>query len=235
MSLPERTDLVTALRAVPGVADVALVHDEDPPQPGDAGTLRLELDAGADEVAVATQVNQLLRQDFGLGVDSSRIQLLEESETPARRLASVPDGRPFTTTEAEVVTRGGRLLIQRMQLVSAAPGVSAAVTLAMNGQTFVGEVDGPAAASSVHRSVAEATLRAVESFAAGLVRLHLERIEVVDVDEDQMVLAVVTLTSTLGTERLIGVSAVREDVRQAVIRASLDAINRRLEAVLSAE
>lgn len=234
MSLPERTDLVTALRAVPGVADVELVHEQDPPMPGDAGTLRLDLEPGADEVAVATQVNQLLRQDFGLGVDSSRIQLLEEADTAPRRLASVPDARPFTTTEAQVVTRGGRLLIQRMQLVSAAPGVSAAVTLAMNGTTFVGESDGAAAAASVHRSVADATLQAVQTFAGGLARMHLERIEVVEVGEDQMVVAVVTMSSALGSERLVGVSAVREDVRQAVIRATLDAINRRLEAVLSA-
>jgi len=233
VSLPERTDLVTALRAVPGVADVELLHEQEPPVPGDAGTLRLDLEAGADEVAVATQVNQLLRQDFGLGVDSGRIQLLEESDNAPRRLAAVPD-RPFTTTEAQVVTKGGRLLIQRMQLVSAAPGVSAAVTLAMNGQTFVGEADGAAASASVHRSVADATLQAVQSFAGGLARMHLERVEVVEVGEDQMVLSVVTMSSALGSERLVGVSAVREDVRQAVIRATLDAINRRLEAVLSA-
>jgi len=75
---------------------------------------------------------------------------------------------------------------------------------------------------------------AVQSFAGGLARMHLERVEVVEVGEDQMVLSVVTMSSALGSERLVGVSAVREDVRQAVIRATLDAINRRLEAVLSA-
>ena len=41
------------------------------------------------------------------------------------------------------------------------------------------------------------------------------------------------MSSSFGTERLIGTSAVREDVRQAVIRATLDALNRRLEAVLT--
>lgn len=241
VSLPERTDLVTALRAVDGVADVELVHDEDPALPGDAGTLRLDLEPGADEVAVATQVNQLLRQDFGLGVDSSRIQLLEDSDSPPpRRLSSVPpveESHAFTTTQVPVVAQGAegrRLLIQRMQLVSSAPGVSAAVTLAMDGQTFVGEVEGAAAANSVHRSVAEATLQAVVAFAAGRVRLHLERIEIVEIGEDQMVIAVVTISSALGADRLVGVSAVREDVRQAVIRSVLDAVNRRLGAVLAA-
>ena len=48
-------------------------------------------------------------------------------------------------------------------------------------------------------------------------------------------LSVVSMHSALGSERLIGASAVREDVRQAVIRATLDSLNRRLEAVLANE
>jgi hypothetical protein len=36
-----------------------------------------------------------------------------------------------------------------------------------------------------------------------------------------------------GSERLTGAAAVREDIRQAVIRATLDALNRRLEPLLS--
>jgi hypothetical protein len=42
-----------------------------------------------------------------------------------------------------------------------------------------------------------------------------------------------TLLTNRGTERLTGAAGVREDVRQAVIRATLDALNRRLEMILS--
>jgi hypothetical protein len=41
------------------------------------------------------------------------------------------------------------------------------------------------------------------------------------------------MLSSRGTERLTGAAAVREDVRQAVIRATLDALNRRLESLLA--
>lgn len=252
VSVAQRNDLVTALRAVPGVADVELLHAPEPgagqpgvdqagengTDPSDAGTLRLSLEPGADEVAVATRVNQLLRHEFGLGVDAGRVQLLEEAE-PARPLRAVPaaDGigrlaAGTATAELAMVASGGRMLIQRMQLVSAAPGVTAAVTLAVGGHAVVGEADGAASPGSVHRSVAEATLRAVEAVADGRARFHLERVEVAPLGDDQVVLCVVSMTSAGGTDRLIGTSAVREDVRQAVIRATLDAINRRLEAVL---
>src|SRR3954469_13432728 len=72
-------DIVAALRAVPGVADADLEPDSDGTGPG---TLRLGLLPGVDEVAVATSVGRLLREQFGLGVDAERVQLIEDSEVP---------------------------------------------------------------------------------------------------------------------------------------------------------
>jgi hypothetical protein len=42
----------------------------------------------------------------------------------------------------------------------------------------------------------------------------------------------VAMITKHGSERLTGVSSVREDARQAVIRATLNAINRRIETYL---
>jgi len=41
------------------------------------------------------------------------------------------------------------------------------------------------------------------------------------------------MLSAKGTERLTGAAAVREDVRQSVIRATLDALNRGFETLLA--
>ena len=68
--------LLDALRAVPGVAAADLEPDE---RPEGAGTLRLQLAPGADEIAVATSVNRVLREQFGLAVDAGRVQVVEES------------------------------------------------------------------------------------------------------------------------------------------------------------
>jgi hypothetical protein len=50
---------------------------------------------------------------------------------------------------------------------------------------------------------------------------------------ERTVLVSLTLLTSKGTERLTGAAGVREDVRQAVIRATLDALNRRLEMLLT--
>jgi hypothetical protein len=129
-------------------------------------------------------------------------------------------------------TRPPRILIQRMQLVSAGLGVTTSVALSWLGQAYLGESSAAATPTSVHRSVATATLRALEEVVGTAARFELEQLEMNQLGPDRAVVVVVAMLTKLGSERLTGVSGVREDVRQAVIRATLDALNRRLESLL---
>ncbi|HEX6921127.1 MAG TPA: hypothetical protein VF314_12955 [Actinomycetes bacterium] len=240
MTVSDHRELVGALLAVEGVADAAVEPDPDGAGPG---TLRLQLAPGADEVAVAGAVNRLLRARFGLAVDADRVRVLEESvpapeapeapEAPAPPVesASAPadDAPPLPAVR---VTRPGRVVIERVQMLSVGLGVVATVSLSLDGSIHVGESDGAATPTSVHRTVADATLRAVERFVGGRVRFEVEHVELTSSGEDRTALVVVTMLTDRGSERLSGASVVREDVRQAVIRATLAAINRRLEVLL---
>lgn len=280
--MSSQATLLDALRAVPGVAAADLEPDD---RPEGAGTLRLQLAPGADEIAVATSVNRVLREQFGLAVDAGRVQVVEESvplapepsaaaaqplatslpsslptplpDLPVRpTLTAVPGYREpesaavtemagavnddVVTSEADEdltpqlieSTRPPRILIQRMQLVSAGLGVTTSVALSWLGDAFVGESSAAATPTSVHRSVATATLRALEEVVGSAARFELEQLEINQLGPDRAVVVVVAMLTKLGSERLTGVSVVREDVRQAVIRATLDALNRRLESLL---
>ncbi len=358
-------DVVAALRAVDGVADASITPDR---RLGGAGTLHLALVPGADEVAVATAVNRILREHFGLAVDTDNVSVVDETapvrltsvpplpdepddsepaevalyvpepdepdfvepqiyqppmpepepelprepepepepeqfappiyvppvyaapspaqayvpsppgvsdwasgsplfapaeespessgagsgdldavgddpqpepliSTPAPTPASTPAPRPVaskTTSRAaaadEAAPRGPRLLIERMQLVAADLGVETEVTLGFDGDRWTGKADGAATPSSVHRAVAAATLRAVEQCVGGVMRLELEHLETPPMGNDRAVVVEISMITRRGAERLTGVSSIREDVRQAVIRATLDALNRRLES-----
>lgn len=275
-------DVVTALRAVPGVADASITPDR---RLGGAGTLHLTLVPGANEVTVAHAVNQVLREHFGLAVDTANISVVDE--TSPVRLSAVPEDpvlpRPMAPTfgppqaapdpavpavsglsavpglvedelDAEEppeeqatpesledapessapvpAGRGPRLLIERMQLVAADLGVETEVTLGLKGDSWTGHADSAATPSAVHRAVAAATLDAVQQCVDRAMRLELEHLEVPALGSERAVVVEVSLVTRRGAERLTGVSAVRDDVRQAVIRATLDALNRRLESVL---
>ena len=214
----DTTNIVAALKAVPGVADADLEPDADGDGPG---TLRLGLLPGVDEVAVATSVGRLLREQFGLGVDAERVQLIEDSEP----VIEVPAQR-----EEE---RNPRPSIKRMHLVSSGLDITATVTLTHHDRSCVGECTGTATQSGVQRAVATATLRSVEGLLDNKVRFELEHVEVTPTGRDRTALVAITMLSNAGGEKLTGAAVVREDARQAVIRATLDAVNRRVERLLA--
>jgi hypothetical protein len=216
----DNSELIAALRAVPGVSDADVQPDAD----GGLGTLRLDLEAGVDEAAVASSVGRLLREQFGLGVDADRVQVVEDAvvEGAPPLVASLPEQRSHA-----------RPAIARMHLVSSGLDVTASVTLSSGESTATGEARGAASQTGVHRAVATATLRAVEQLVEGQLRLELDHLEVTPMGTERTVVIALTLLTSRGAERLTGAAAVREDVRQAVIRATLDALNRRLEMLLT--
>ena len=269
----DRAALVAALKAVQGVADA----DVDPDEQGGLGTLRLDLEAGVDETAVADQVSRVLREQFGLGVDADRVELVEvspappppvppvakapevkapevrapEVKAPEVKAPEVKEEEPPVARAAAEATSGveavaeqrsitlpvprasNRPSIAKIHLVSEGLDVTATVTLSGAGRIAVGEARGLASQSGVHKAVATATLRAVEELVGGSVRVELEHLEVTTMGHEKTVVVLLTLLTAQGSEPLTGAAAVRDDVRQAVIRATLDALNRRLEILLT--
>jgi hypothetical protein len=253
MTISDHRDLVAALLGVPGVAAAAVE-----PLGGGPGTLRLQLVSGADEVDVAGAVNRLLRSRFGLAVDADRVRVLEGSGPASTGLAGTPVERPNghhtpsepppapePAAEADpgpapapapvMLSSTGRLLIERVQLVSAGLGVSVSVTLRSGVRAVVGEAEGAATALALNRTVAEATLRAVESVIGPDVRFFVEHVELAATGDERTALVVLSMLTDRATQRLSGASVVREDVRQAVIRAVLAAVNRRVEPMLAGD
>lgn len=212
MTVADHADLVAALRHVPGVAEA----DVEPDGAGGVGLLRLGLSPGVDEVQVATRVGRLLREQFGLGVDADRVQLIEDAAI--RGLPVQPDAR--------------RPVISRMHLVSSGLAVTAQVSLSYHDRTVTGESGGTATQTGVNRAVATASLHALEELLGGKARFEVDHVEVAPVGRERTVLVSVTMVSGSGTDRLTGSAVVREDVRQAVIRAALDSVNRRLGPLL---
>ncbi|MDQ6649198.1 MAG: hypothetical protein M3Z02_03655 [Actinomycetota bacterium] len=229
MTVTDYDEIVAALRAVPGVAEADVQPDHEG---GGMGLLRLGLRPGVDEVAVATTVGRLLRERFGLGVDAERVQLIEDTAGLVEQMPAEPMDDAGDAVDADTGSLLARPSIQRMHLASAGLDITASVSLGHGGRSATGEATGTATQTGVQRAVASATLRAAEALTGDSVRFELDHLEVTSMGHDRTVVIAVTLLSSSGSERLTGAAGVREDVRQAVIRASLDAVNRRLQALL---
>lgn len=143
------------------------------------------------------------------------------------------NGADHSAVPDVTLARPSRLSIERVQLVSAGLGTDVTVTLALDGRTFDGEAEGAATQTALLRSVAAATLRAVEQITDATIRFEVEHVEIARAGAIETALVVVTMLTGRSTERLSGASVVRQDTREAVIRAVLAALNRRMEPLLA--
>jgi len=142
---------------------------------------------------------------------------------------------PTEPTEPEANEVAGRLVVERVQLVSAGLATSVIVSLSSGQRAFEGAAEGTSTADSLNRAVAVATLRAVEAFVPGVARFDLDHVEVTETGTDRTAVVVVTMVTERASQRLAGASVVRDDTGQGVIRAVLAAVNRRLGAVVVQE
>jgi hypothetical protein len=145
----------------------------------------------------------------------------------------VANGVAHSAAPTVSLTRPIRLTIDSVQLVSAGLGATVSVTLGLDGLSFEGAAEGAATQTGLLRSVASATLRSVERITDGSARFEVEHVEIARTGTDQTALVVITMVTGRSTQRLSGASVVREDARQAVIRAVLAALNRRIEPLLA--
>lgn len=150
------------------------------------------------------------------------------ADPPDTAAAGTPSGAGPAAPPVGVPLAHRRLVIERVQLVSADLGVTVSVGLRSGERSYAGESEGAATTSALLRSIAAATLRAVEQVVAGAARFDVEHVEIASTGEEQTALVVVSMVTARGNQRLSGASVVRDDARQAVIRAVLAAVNRRL-------
>jgi hypothetical protein len=107
------------------------------------------------------------------------------------------------------------------------------VTLAWQNGEHVGSASGPAAASARLRLVGEATLQAMESIFTDTPPLALDAIGTAGVGMRTALIAVIVFAGKNGEELVVGSALSSGDHDEAAVKAVLDALNRRLPALVS--
>jgi hypothetical protein len=102
------------------------------------------------------------------------------------------------------------------------------IVLEHNGEVFEGIDEGPASKIGRIRLVALATLNAVEKMVPDTYTFALEDITAINLGKDMAVITLIAILGIEGYDTYAGCALVREDERESIVRAVLDAVNRRL-------
>ena len=97
----------------------------------------------------------------------------------------------------------------------------------------MGRASGPAVDRHILRGAAEATVDAVGVLVGKDARVVVESASIEDTGTCRVAVVVVLMLTQDGAEQLAGAAPVDADRRQAIVHATLQALNRRLESMLA--
>jgi len=191
---------------------------------------RTDADGEADVVDLATEIDGLLAELDRLSGRTFHADVLAAAARhPAG--AALPEPR---SEDVPPAPEDYRLGIVRLSVVSDHRRVQAAVTLLGPEGEVRATAESTAGDHHALEAVALATLRAVAELAECEDGFRVVAVSTPQVGDHDVAVVQVECMQDGRLERLTGASEVRDDVHQAVIRATLDAVNRRLRLLAPA-
>lgn len=167
-------------------------------------------------------IESTLMASFGINVDHKKISVAQLGRAVADEV----------TKPASAEEPAGDVMM-RPKIVSINASVTglsagATVTLEIGANKYVGSADGPASQSGRLRMLALAALDALEQWSGEMVNFALEDVAIVQLGHEKVAVACIVLVTNFGEQTFTGSSLVRHNEKDAIVRATLDALNRRI-------
>jgi len=131
-------------------------------------------------------------------------------------------------TDEMVDYKNVRLRIHGIKYSSEGNKADVKVILSKDEEMFEGNATGPASTLNKFRLIGEATLRALENFIGGDHYFILEDLNIMRIARCDVMVTAINHISSKNEELLIGTCIVKKDEGEAVVKAVLDSVNRKL-------
>lgn len=158
---------------------------------------------------ITRDVQSALAARFGRNID---YRLISIAQIPGK---SFPGGR-------------ARLIFNEISLVKGKERTSAAVTLSDGSETFTGTASALSERGEINRMICQATLEAVEKYMDNDLELSVSDVRLFELGGENAAAVHIVAKKEDRLEHLIGSAFLDDDAGMAVVKATLDALNRRI-------
>lgn len=200
------SEIEATLLQIPGVRAARMITDPD------GKPVEVHIVAGTEKAPkqIVRDIQTVSVAHFGIQLDHRIVSVVQ-----------FPEAKVTTAAETRPSIEG---------IATEVSGTSAQVTVTLRkrGATVTGEASGANSKESLLRLAAAAALDALEKLLADGTRFSLEHVAVQRSGAGDIALATLTLTGSPGAMSLSGSAMVTGLPTEAVVRAALDALNRRL-------
>lgn len=127
-----------------------------------------------------------------------------------------------------VMQRDMRIVFKGMEVASKGLEIDVKVILSHGEKDYCGSQKGINTTTSISRTIAQATLKALTDFLNIGEIFVVEDVGTLNIAKTNVVVVAVTCVDKNGEQLLIGSSMNLGDIKEAVVKATLDAVNRRI-------
>jgi hypothetical protein len=202
---PTNPDFEALINKIPGVISSRVVMDNDT-----ITELHVLSNFSRTPKQIIRDIQSALMAGYDMELDHKVISV-----------AQIEDGK--------VSKRAFRLKLKHIDLSMEENRLTTSVHLARGSNEYSGSASGGASAYNRYRLVAEAALAAVNEFLGIDPIFILADVLALNTAAGKAFTVIVTDISGIGEQHLIGSAMVQQDEHQAVVKATLNAVNRRLD------
>jgi len=170
---------------------------------------------------IVRDVQTLLLTRFNRTIDHRVVSVAYARSSPGP--SARPESAPARAPEG---ASAHRIRFRSVNLYLAAGRAQAQVELGWKGVTRVGSATGSATREGANGLIAEATLSAVQEFLEEEWVFGLQDIDLVRLGRQEVVVVALSLLAHRNEKTLVGCCTVEQDTQQAVVLATLAALNR---------
>ncbi|MFN8588077.1 MAG: hypothetical protein U0704_09795 [Candidatus Eisenbacteria bacterium] len=167
-------------------------------------------------------VSVALAQPGSSSLDPTGAFALEE----AAAVAPAPQPAPAEAAAAPEPVRDERIRFESVNLFVSGPRTQAQVELRWKGLPRIGSASGWSARDESHRLVAQATATAAQEFLADPLAIGVQGVEFVEIGRHRTALVMLSLLANRQEKVVTGSCVIEQDTPQAVVLATLAALNR---------
>jgi len=182
---------------------------------------------------IVRDVQAVLRTDLGMSIDHRIVSVAlarapgaasAVAAPPAPARASAPARAPEPIPPEPV--RDDRIRYENANLIVNGQKTQAQVELRWKGLPRIGNASGWSSRDDAHRLVAQATALAVQEFLSDPIALNVRDVSFVETGGHRVAVVVITLLAHRHEKVLCGSCSLERDSTQAVVLATLSALNR---------
>jgi len=208
-------DIEKSLKDLSDILFAKIVLSED----GDIKEIHIITKDSSNPKGITRDIESFLLAKYNIQVDYRKISIAQVKDKETE------DGK---TKEEEELKSSLRLKFSDIKVGAIGNQFEVCVKLESNGKIYEGKVSGKNWDKNREYLVAKAALEGMSSYLEGSIFFQVDEIKKIELDSKEIVVVSINLIDSKGKENLVGSTVIKDDFNKAVVKAILQATNRRI-------